>query len=302
MPSIRARLLVALFAALCLLSLAVACSRSADDEEDAEGGGDDSAEVAALTPYKPTGQEGSIAGAVSFAGTAPEKKGFSMDADPFCASANPDPTAEDIVVNGDKLANVFVYIKDGQAGGKNITGYSFEAPAQPAVLDQKGCQYVPHVLGVQVNQTVNVLNSDETAHNVNVDARQNEKFNQGQPPKGAPIVKQFKRAETVIPVKCNQHPWMRAYVGVLQHPFFAVTGADGRFEIKGVPPGTYTVVAWHEKYQQGQTMSVTVGAGAPATADFSFTGQQLASGSTEGGVLRMLPALDLPMLGAGAHH
>ncbi|MET0625959.1 MAG: carboxypeptidase regulatory-like domain-containing protein [Pyrinomonadaceae bacterium] len=299
MQSNRARSLVALFAALCLLSLAAACSRSADDEEDAAGG-DDAGEAVALTPYKPTGQEGSVAGTISFSGAAPAKKGISMDADPVCASSNPDPHAEDIVVNGDKLANVLVYIKEGTTGGKNISGFQFAPAAQAATLDQKGCHYVPHVLAVQTNQTVNVTNSDPTAHNVNVDAKQNEKFNQGQSPGAAPITKQFKRAETVIPVKCNQHPWMRAYVGVLQHPFFAVSDDSGKFEIKGVPPGTYTLVAWHEKYQQGITQSVTVGAGAPATADFSFTDQQLASGDTGGGVLRMLPALELPML--GVHH
>ncbi|HEY0169716.1 MAG TPA: carboxypeptidase regulatory-like domain-containing protein [Pyrinomonadaceae bacterium] len=300
MQSNRARSLVALFAALCLLSLAAACSRGADDEEDAAGGGDDAGEAVALTPYKPTGQEGSVAGAVSFAGAMPAKKGISMDADPVCASANADPHAEDIVVNGDKIANVFVYIKEGTTGGKNISGLQFAPSTQPAVLDQRGCQYVPHVVGVQVNQTVNFTNSDPTTHNVNVDAKQNEKFNQGQSSGAPPIAKQFKRAETVIPVKCNQHPWMRAYVGVLQHPFFAVTDKDGKFEIRNVPPGTYTLVAWHEKYQQGLTQSVTVGAGAAAAADFSFTDQQLASGETEGGVLRMLPALELPML--GVHH
>ncbi|HEX8503265.1 MAG TPA: carboxypeptidase regulatory-like domain-containing protein [Pyrinomonadaceae bacterium] len=300
MPSDRARFLVALLAALCLLAFAVACSKSADDEEDAADGGGDSAEVASLTPYKPTGQEGTLAGTVSFAGGAPEKKGISMDADPVCASANPDAHAEDIVVNGDKLANVLVYIKDGQAGGKSITGYSFPPPAQPATLDQKGCHYVPHVVAVQVNQTFNVTNSDPTAHNVNVDARQNEKFNQGQSPGAAPITKQFKRAETVIPIKCNQHPWMRAYAGVLPHPFFAVSGPDGKFEIKGVPAGTYTLVAWHEKYPQGLTQSVTVGAGESKAADFSFTAQQLTAENVEGGALRALPALELPML--GVHH
>ena len=298
MQSSRARFPVALFAALCLLAFAVSCSRSADDEEDAAGtGGDDSAEVAALTPYKPSGQEGSISGTVSFAGAPPAPKGISMDADPVCASSSPDAQAEDIVINGDKVANVLVYVKEGKIGDKNFGGFSFDPPAQAAVLDQKGCKYVPHVLGVQVNQQFNVLNSDPTAHNVNADAKQNEKFNQGQSPGAAPITKQFKRPETVIPVKCNQHPWMRAWVGVLQHPFFAVTDASGKFEIKGVPAGTYTVVAWHEKYQQGIPMSVTVGAGAAATADYSFTAQQLASSADEGGALRVLPALELPMLG-----
>lgn len=301
MHSSRARFPVALFAALCLLSLVVACSRGVDDAEDNTNAGDDSAEVANLTPYKPNpSAEGSIAGTVSFNGAAPEKAPISMTADPVCASANPDAHAEDIVVNGDKLQNVFVYIKDGKVGDKNFTGFSFSPPAQAATLDQKGCHYVPHVVGVQVNQTFNVTNSDATAHNVNVDARQNEKFNQGQPPSGAPIVKQFKRAETVIPVKCNQHPWMRAYIGVLQHPFFAVSDASGKFEIKGVPAGTYTLVAWHEKYPQGITQTVTVGSGAAAASDFSFTAEQLKAENVEGGVLRAMPALEFPML--GIHH
>jgi hypothetical protein len=294
MQSSRARFLVALFAALCLLAFAVACSKGVDDAEDA--GGDDSPEVA-LTPYKTTGQEGSIGGTVSYGGGTPEKKPISMDADPVCASANPDAHAEDLVVSGDKLANVLVFIKEGKAGDKNITSYKFDPPAQAATLDQHGCHYVPHVQGMQVNQNFNVVNSDPTAHNVNVDARQNEKFNQGQSPGAAPIVKQFKRAETVIPIKCNQHPWMRAYVGVLSHPFFAVSDASGKFEIKGVPPGTYTLVAWHEKYQQGITQTVTVGSGAAATSDFSFTADQLKAENTQDGALRVLPALEFPMLG-----
>ena len=300
MPSSRARFMVALFAALCLLTFAAACSRSADDEDDAAAGGDDSGEVVNLTPYKSSGQEGSIAGTISFAGGAPEQKPISMGADPVCASSNPDAHSEELVVTGDKVANVLVYIKDGKVGDKSIGSFSFPAGAQPATLDQKGCHYVPHVLGVQVNQTFNVTNSDPTAHNVNVDAKQNEKFNQGQSPGAPPITKQFKRAEAVIPVKCNQHPWMRAYVGVLQHPFFAVTDAAGRFEIKGVPAGTYTLVAWHEKYQQGLTQSVTVGPGGAVTSDFSFTAEQFKAENVGGGALRVLPALELPML--GAHH
>jgi hypothetical protein len=300
MHSNRARFLVALFVALCLLAFAAACSKGSDDEEDAEGGGGDSGEVADLTPYKPSGQEGTISGTVNFTGAAPAPKGISMDADPVCASASPDAHAEDIVVNGDKLANVLVYIREGQMGGKSIKGFKFDPPAQAAMLDQKGCHYIPHVQAVQVNQAFNVINSDGTSHNVNVDAKLNDKFNQGQPPGAAPISKQFKREETVIPVKCNQHPWMRAYVGVLSHPFFAVTDKDGHFEIKGVPPGTYTVVAWHEKYPQGLTQSVTVGAGEKKEAGFSFSDQQLKAESVEGGALRALPALELPML--GAHH
>lgn len=302
MHSKRARFLVALFAALCLLAFAVACSRSNDDEEDAEGNSDDSAEVANLTPYKSTGQEGSITGTINFTGTAPAPKEISMGADPVCASSNPDPHAEDLVVNGDKIANVFVYIKDGKAGDKSITGYKFDPPAEAATLDQHGCHYVPHVLGIQVNQTLNVINSDQTPHNINFDAKLNDKFNQGQGPGAAAITKQLKRPETVIPVKCNQHPWMKAWVAVLPHSFYAVTDKDGHFEIKGVPPGTYTVVAWHEKYQQGITQSVTVAASEKKETNFSFTGEQLKAESVEGGVLQMMPALEIPMLGGHVGH
>src|SRR5918911_5730443 len=137
MRSTRARFLVALLAALCLLAFAAACSKSADDEEDAaDSGSDESAEVA-LTPYKPSGQEGSIVGTVSFTGAAPAPKPISMEQDPFCAPANPNATAEDIVVNGDKLQNVFVYIKEGKVGdkGQNLAGFSFDPPTTPATLD-----------------------------------------------------------------------------------------------------------------------------------------------------------------------
>jgi hypothetical protein len=298
MQSSRARFLVALFAALCLLAFALACSKGVDDAEDAETSGDDSAEVANLTPYKPNpAQEGSIAGTVNFTGAAPEKAPISMTADPVCASANPDAHAEDIVVNGDKLANVLVYIKEGKVGDKNFSGYSFTPASQPVTLDQHGCHYVPHVQGMQVNQTLNITNSDQTSHNINFDAKLNEKFNQGQGPQAAPITRQLKRPETVVPVKCNQHPWMRAYVAVLPHPFFAVTDASGKFEIRGVPAGTYTLVAWHEKNPKGLTQTVTVTAGGAATSDFNFSADQLKAENIHGGALRALPALEFPMLG-----
>jgi hypothetical protein len=300
MPSSRVRFLLALMLSLCLLAFAAACGDADDDMADAEGG--DAAEAeAALTPYTPKGNEGSITGTVAFNGPAPAPRPISMDQDPVCAREGAGAVAEDIVVNGDKLQNVFVYIKEGKAGDKNINSYSFPV-SQPAVLDQKGCRYVPHVIGVQTKQTLNVLNSDATSHNVNVDAKLNGKFNQGQPNGAPPIAKQFARNETLIPVKCNQHPWMRAYIGVLSHPFFATSGPDGRFEIKGVPPGTYTLVAWHEKYPAGLTQTVTVGPSAAAESNFSFTPQQLTAENVEqpDSALRVLPALELP--GVTAHH
>jgi plastocyanin len=301
MQSNRARFLSALLVALCLLAFSLACSKSLDDQEDAAdgAGGDEAAEVA-TTPYKPSGQEGSIAGTITFTGAAPAPRSISMDQDPVCASSNPNAAAEDIVVNGDKLQNVFVYVKEGKIGDKSVGGFSFPAPAQAAVLDQHGCHYSPHVLGVQTGQRLSITNSDATSHNVNVQADKNQKFNQGQGPGAAPLEKSFARAETLIPVKCNQHPWMKAYIGVLSHPFFAVTDKDGHFEIKGVPAGTYTVVAWHEKYPAGITQSVTVGPSENKQQNFSFTPEQLKAEAVEDGALKVMPALELPML--GAHH
>jgi len=297
MRSNRARFLVALLAALCLLAFALACSKNADDMEDAaDSGSDDSADVA-TTPYKPSGQEGSIVGTISFQGAAPAPKAISMEQDPVCASSNPNAAAEDLVVNGDKVQNVFVYIKEGKTDkGANIAGFSFDPPPTPATLDQHGCHYVPHVLGIQVKQPFQVVNSDATSHNVNVQAAKNEKFNQGQGPGAAPIDKKFQRAEVLIPVKCNQHPWMKAYIGVVKHPFYAVTKEDGSYEIKGVPPGTYTVVAWHEKGPTEKTAQVTVPAKGAVTSDFTFDASAMALG-TQGNSLQVLPAIELPMLG-----
>lgn len=294
----RARFIIALMALLCMLAVSIACGSSVDDEEDivdADGG----AETANLTPYQPTGNEGTITGVVNFDGTAPAPRAIPMESDPICAQIGTGTMTEDLVVSDGKLQNVFVYIKEGRAGDKNINSYSFPA-TQPKQLDQKGCRYVPHVIGVQTKQTLEITNSDATSHNVNVDARVNSKFNQGQP-NGAPaIVKEFQRPETIIPVKCNQHPWMRAYIGVLSHPFFSVSGQDGRFEIKGVPPGTYTLIAWHEKYPQGITQSVTVGPGESKQTDFQFSSQQMASDlQGQKSALTVLPALELPLIG---HH
>lgn len=299
MQSKRARFLAALLVTVCLLAFSAACGRD-EDEEDPAGAGDEGTETAELTPYKPSGNEGAITGTVSFTGTPPTPAEISMLADAFCASASQNPKAEDTVVNGDKLQNVFVYVKDGKTAGttgKSITSFSFAPPAEPVVLDQHGCRYVPHVVGVQTSQKVQVKNSDATSHNVNVDAAKNPKFNQGQGPSAPAIEKQFLRAETLIPVKCNQHPWMRAYIGVVGHPFYAVSGADGKFEIKGLPPGTYTLVAWHEKLGE-KTQSVTVGDKEQKSQDFSFAPggtAELHVGSWE-----LLPALELPMI--GSHH
>jgi hypothetical protein len=289
----RARFWLALFVVVSLLSLVAACGSKDDDEEE---DGDTPTETAG-TPYKSTGNEGTISGKVSFTGDAPAPKPIDMNADAACASKNPNAVAEDVVVKDGKIEYVFVYVKDGQtADGKKISGFSFPVPSTPVVLDQDGCHYKPHVLGIQTNQKFNVKNSDPTAHNVNVQPKGNTAWNQSQPPNAPVIEKTFTRAETLIPIKCNQHPWMKAWVGVLKHPFYSVSKEDGSFQIAGVPPGKYTVVAWHEKYGE-KTMDVTVGDKATATADFSYSAT--AAVAPQGGSLEVLPALDIPML---AHH
>jgi plastocyanin len=208
-------------------------------------------------------------GAINFTGEAPAPKQISMDADPACAQSNPNPQTEDVVVKDGKLANVLVYIKDGKtADGKNITGFAFDVPATEVVLDQKGCRYIPHVLGMMAGQKLKVLNSDPTAHNVHPSPKSNKEWNQSQPAGAQPIIQTFTRAEVVVPVKCNQHPWMKANIGVMKHPLFAVSSENGAFEIKGVPPGSYTVATWHERYGE-KTQSVTIGAKESKTQDFT---------------------------------
>jgi plastocyanin len=201
-----------------------------------------------------------------FAGAKPTMKAISMDATPACARQHSTPPkSEEVVVNADgSLKNVFVYVKAGLTG-------SFPAPAEKAKLDQKTCIYNPHVIGVMVGQEIEITNSDPTNHNIHPMPKANREWNESQPPQGDAKVKSFPREELAIPVKCNVHPWMRSYVHVLSHPFHAVTGDDGSFSIKGLPPGEYTIEAWHEKYGV-QEMKVKVGAKEDGKADFSFQG------------------------------
>ena len=276
--------------AAAMLSLMLACGGSDDDDVAEEDG---AATETAGTPYKSSGNEGSITGAVNFTGEAPAPKPISMDADAACAQSNPNPQTEDVVVKDGKLANVLVYIKDGKTtDGKNITSFAFEVPATEVVLDQKGCRYIPHVLGMMAGQKLKVLNSDPTAHNVHPSPKSNKEWNQSQPAGAQPIIQTFTRAEVVVPVKCNQHPWMKANIGVMKHPLYAVSGENGAFEIKGVPPGTYTVATWHERYGE-KTQSVTIGAKEIKTQDFAF---DASAGKTASfGLLEVMPAIEFPV-------
>ncbi len=208
---------------------------------------------------------GSIAGTITFKGAAPKLPSLDMTQDPGCPSA-PQPS-EAVMIDKGKLANVFVYVKDGLPQGR------FAAPSEPVVLDQKGCRYIPHVLGVMAGQPLKILNTDTADHNIHSMPAKNRAWNESQMPTDPPIMKSFADPEMMIPLQCNQHPWMRAYVSVLPHPYFAVSAADGTFQIKNLPPGEYTLVAVHEKFGE-QTMKVKVAPKESAKADFSFTAGQ----------------------------
>lgn len=296
----RARFWLAMSLMVSLLSLSFACGgKSTSEGTDNTGGTDTTA-----TAWTPKGDEGSITGKVSLTGDAAAPQKIDMSQDSNCATKNPNAMTETLMVKDGKVQNVFVYIKDGTlADGKKIGDFSFKAPDSEVVLDQNGCHYVPHIIGLQPGQKLKVTNSDPTTHNIHAMPKSgsgNEEWNESQGSGAAPITKTFKRSEVLVPVKCNQHPWMKAYIGVVKHPFFAVTKEDGTFEIKGVPAGKYTVVAWQEKGGGGKgtekTMEVTVPAKGAATADFSFDAGALAS-TTSNNSLEMMPALELPMLG-----
>ncbi|MBI4395242.1 MAG: hypothetical protein HY583_03485 [Candidatus Omnitrophica bacterium] len=209
---------------------------------------------------------GIISGKVNFTGTPPVNEQISMNADPVCASLHSEPVyAETVLVNENgTLRNVFVYVKEG------LESQTFPVPSESVTIDQKGCHYVPHVFGIQAGQTLEILNSDATLHNIHALPQKNKQFNLGMPIQGMKLTKKFEVPEVMAKFKCDVHPWMNAYIGVLAHPFFGVTGRDGTFEIKNLPAGEYTIEAWHEKYGV-QEQKVTV-AEEPVNVEFTFTG------------------------------
>jgi len=202
-----------------------------------------------------TSTAGSVKGAVAFEGPAPKNEAIKMNADPVCVRENKSPQFQEAYVvgaDGKSLGNVFVYVKDG------LGNYVYDAPTEPAKIDQKQCRYHPHVFGMRVGQPLEILNSDPTLHNIHALPKANPEFNTGQPIQGMKTTKTFDKPEVMVPFKCDVHGWMNAYVGVLDHPFFSVTTTDGTFDLKTLPPGTYTLEAWHEKLG-ATTQSVTLG-------------------------------------------
>lgn len=246
-----------MYSLLCALAIVCGC------------GGSDKSATPINTP--PPGavrvdeaKAGNLKGRILFEGTPPENPIVRMSSDPICARENPGAvTFQTVSVTNGGLDNVFVYVKDG------LGNYYFDTPTAAAKLDQQGCKYVPHVMGVRVGQPLEISNSDDTMHNVNALAKVNRGFNMSQAVKGFKSTKTFTAPEVMVLFKCDVHPWMNAYVGVVDHPYYAVSADGGNFQLKNLPSGTYTVEAWHEKLGT-QTQTVTLGDTESKEISFTF--------------------------------
>lgn len=207
----------------------------------------------------------SVSGTVMFDGEAPAPQPIKMDADPYCTVQHADgATVQKFVVGqGGGLKWVFVYVKDGLTA-------EYEPPSTPVVLNQKGCAYEPHVFGIMAGQALSILNSDETLHNIHSLPKNSREFNLAMPRAGMKLEQQFRRPEVPVRIKCDVHPWMESFAGVLSNPFHSVTGDDGTFSLEKLPAGTYTIAAWHEGAEE-QTQTVTVGDGEAKQVTFTFS-------------------------------
>jgi len=207
-----------------------------------------------------------ITGTVTFDGKAPALKALTMDADPACAKKHTAPVPNEALAlgSGNTMGNIMVYVSKGLPAGK-----TWPAPKTPVVIDQNGCQYKPHVMGIMVGQPYKILNSDGVLHNIHTQPKLNKAFNQGMPATVKEVTTTFDKPEAIFHIKCDVHPWMSAYLGVFSHPFYSVTSTDGKFTISGLDPGTYEITAWHERLGP-QTASVTVGANESKTQNFKF--------------------------------
>jgi plastocyanin len=249
--------------AACLAALLVSCGGGNTNQNAQNAAPASSGAAAPAAPAVDPAIAATVTGKVTFTGTAPAPAPIKLSADPYCEKANPGLKTENEVVGTDgSVGNVFVYVKDG------LGDRTFPAPSTPIILDQKGCHYTPHVLGIQVGQPLQIVNSDDTLHNIHGLPKANREFNQGQPIQGMKMTHTFSTKEVMIPFKCDVHAWMNAWIGVLDHPYYAVTSTDGTFSLKGLPPGTYTIEAWHERLGT-QTQTVTVGE--KETKDVAFT-------------------------------
>ena len=258
-PRLSLRSCAALSAtALVAFTLLSGCGKSREEElfgED-DGSGGTVTKIDSATAA-------TIAGTVAFEGTAPPPTPIDVSSDAVCDPAAASAGAAPVIGDPGKLGNVFVYVSKG------LEGQTFETPKEPVHLDQKGCAYHPHVLGMMVGQTIKITNSDPTVHNVHPTPKVNPGFNIAQTSAGATNEKVFNAEEVMIPFSCDIHGYMRSYVGVLSHPFYGVSKTDGSFSLAGLPPGSYTITAWHEKFGK-QDQEVTVGAKESKNITFTF--------------------------------
>ena len=211
----------------------------------------------------------SIKGTIHYTGIKSAPKQIDMSEDPACVEANHGKRVLDeslLVGHSGTLANAFVYIEKG------IEGKNFAVPQTPAVIDQRGCWFHPRVIGLQTNQPLQVVNSDPVTHNIHPMAHLNREWNHSQGPGDPPLNRKFVKPEIMIPVKCNIHSWMHAYIGVLDHPYFSVSKEDGVFEIPNLPPGTYTLAVWHEQLGTLE-QQITVNPSQNAIVDFTYKGK-----------------------------
>jgi plastocyanin len=209
---------------------------------------------------------GTITGTVVYEGKVPNLRPLSVAAEPMCAKKHETIPNEALVLGpGNTMANIMVFVASGLPAGK-----TWPAPKEPVTMDQEGCQYKPHVMGIMVGQTFKVLNSDGILHNVHALPKENKAFNMAMPPSRKEAEATFGKAEGMFTVKCDVHPWMQAHIGVFGHPFFAVTKTDGRFTIANLPAGTYELEAWHEKLGTRKA-TVTVGASDTKQVSFKFS-------------------------------
>lgn len=245
-----------IFAVLAVSVVAVGCGGGNGPEAGTNNAGTASAEAT------PTGTA-SVSGTINFNGTAPERQQLNLDRD--CMELRDEPAfSENVVVNDNNtLQWVFVYVKEG------LEGQTFAPSSEPVVLDQEGCVYHPHVFGVQAGQTLQILNSDPLLHNIHALPEQNRPFNFGMPTAGQERNESFRVPEVMVRIKCDVHPWMLAWAGVTEHPFFSTSDESGSFTIDNLPAGDYVIEAWHEEYGT-QTQNVSVGDGESATVDFTF--------------------------------
>ena len=207
-----------------------------------------------------------ITGAVKYEGEAPKFNEIKMDADPICLSHHSSSVYPQSLVHGEgqTMANVFVHVTVG------LPKKEYTPPTDPVVMDQNGCMYTPHVAGVMVGQPVKFLNHDGTLHNVHVLSKVNPEFNLAMPKFRTETTKIFDKPESIFAVKCDVHPWMLAWMSVMNHPYFATTKEDGKFSIENLPAGNYEIEAWHEKLGT-QKITVQLAEGETKEINFSFS-------------------------------